>query len=79
MGEFDQLPVEAFSTSPLRAIPLIVGRTVFTGPAGGGGGGGADEPTTTALASLVAGAEPPAFVAVTTARSVLPTSAATGE
>ena len=78
MGEFDQLPVEAFSTSPLRAVPLIVGRTVFTGPAGGGGGG-ADGPTTTALALLVAEVEPPAFDAVTTARSVLPTSSATGE
>ena len=48
-------------------MPEIVGGTVLTGGVG----------ATTPLAAEVADAEPPAFVAVTTERSVWPTSAAT--
>jgi hypothetical protein len=49
--------------------------TVVTGPADGAGGAGAA--VTLAVAADVAAADPPALVAVTTTRRVLPTSAVT--
>ncbi len=63
-----QVPVAAVSTWPSRAVPEIDGSTVFTGGAG----------ATTAEAAEVADVEPAPFVAVTTTRSVPPTSARTG-
>ena len=71
MGEFDQLPFEAARTLCSSATPLIKGGARFAG----GGGGGAGTGATTGVALLVAEAEPPAFDAVTTTRSVFPTSA----
>jgi hypothetical protein len=70
VGLFDHEPFDADSVWPCCAVPLIVGRDVFTGAAMVG-----VEPETTADAALVAVLDPPALVAVTTVRSVLPTSA----
>jgi sugar (pentulose or hexulose) kinase len=56
---------------PARSGPLTFGSSVFvTAVTAGGAGGGA----TVAVAALEADAEPPAFDAVTTTRSVRPTS-----
>jgi len=49
-------------------MPLMLGGEVFIGA-------GANAAVTTALAALVAEVLPAAFLAVTTTRSVLPTSA----
>ena len=51
---------------PRWAVPLIVGRTVFTG----------GEPGTVTVAVLAAAAVPSGLVAVTSRRTVAPTSAA---
>ena len=61
------VPFAAVSTSPSPVSPEIVGRAVFTGEAG----------ATTPLCADEALALPPAFVAVTRRRIVLPTSALT--
>jgi hypothetical protein len=60
-----QVPVVAVSVCPSCAVPEIVGNEVFAGAT----------PVTTAVALDVAGVEPAAFAAVTTTRSVEPTSA----
>jgi hypothetical protein len=53
------------------AVPATVGRAVFTG------GAPADDADTTSVGADVADFDPEAFVAVTRARNVLPTSPAT--
>jgi hypothetical protein len=68
----DHDPVEDESDWPCCAVPLTVGAAVFTGATTTSDGG-----ATTAEAALVAVADPAAFVAVTTARSVCPTSVLT--
>jgi hypothetical protein len=72
VGLFDHEPVDADSVWPCCAVPLMVGRNVFTGATTEDVG--AEAAAITADAALVADAEPPAFDAVTTTRSVLPTS-----
>ena len=61
------VPFDAVSVWPSRAVPEIVGGAVFTGGL----------PATTPVCAEVALALPPAFVPVTTTRSVPPTSPAT--
>ena len=63
-----QLPVVAVSAWPCCAVPEIVGSDVFVGEAAAA--------VTTAVCAEVAVAEPVEFDAVTTIRTVLPTSAA---
>jgi hypothetical protein len=58
---------------PSVVVPLTVGTDVFVGATGGGGGGIA---SIAAVAADVADAEPPSLLAVTTTRSVSPTSPA---
>ena len=60
------MPFDALNVCPSTVEPLTAGATVF---AGGGG-------VTVAVAAEVAGVEPPALLAVTTTRSVCPTSPA---
>ncbi len=62
-----QVPLRAVSVCPSRAVPETAGRAVLTGGAA----------ATTPDCADVALALPPAFVPVTTTRSVEPTSAAT--
>jgi hypothetical protein len=62
--------VLALSASPAAADPLIVGRAVSTGAGGGG------DATITPVCAEPAGVDPPALLAVTTARTVRPTSPA---
>ena len=61
-------PGTAVSVWPCCAVPVIVGSAVFDG--------GVDAPCTTAVAFDVAFVGPTEFFAVTTTRSVLPTSPA---
>jgi hypothetical protein len=61
-----QLPGAAASVTPRRGVPAIAGAVVFVGTAAPTG------PT----AGAVAGVDPVALVAVTTARSALPVSPA---
>ncbi len=61
-----QVPRVPVSVSPSRAVPEIVGAVVLTGGAR----------ATVAVAVVLAGVAPAVFVAVTTARIVLPVSAA---
>jgi hypothetical protein len=60
------VPVVEDSSCPSFAVPEITGRPVFAGGAA----------ATTAVAALVAGVDPPEFVAVTTTRIFDPTSVA---
>ena len=60
------VPSAADSVWPSLAVPETTGSALFEGAAA----------ATIAVGSLVADAEPPGPVAVTTTRSVLPTSAA---
>ncbi len=66
VGEPVHVPVVVASVRPSRAVPDTAGTTVFTGGTA----------VMTALWVVVAGVEPPAFVAVTTPRIVEPTSVA---
>jgi hypothetical protein len=67
MGEVpDHDPGEAVRACPCWAVPLIVGADVLLGTVGG--------PGTTAVTAESAEPEPPALAAVTTDRSVSPTS-----
>ena len=70
VGVGDQVPRKTRSSSPTVAVPLTAGRTEFVGP---------DFEWTTSVASDVALLLPSVFDAVTSTRSVLPTSPATGE
>jgi hypothetical protein len=67
VGVPDQDPVAAVSVSPSRSVPDTAGSAVFVGGAA---------PITPVAADVVV-AEPAAFVAVTCARTVAPTSADT--
>jgi len=62
----DHDPGEALSVCPCCAVPLIVGKDVLLGGVAG--------PVTTAVTAESADPEPPAFDAVTTDRTVCPTS-----
>jgi len=66
------VPLLALSVCPTCGVPLTDGSVVFFGAAGGGAGA-----VTVAVAAEDAAFDPPALLAVTTARSVCPTSAAT--
>ena len=66
VGEPVQVPFVVVRTWPSRAVPETTGMTVLTGATA----------VMTALWVVVDAVEPPAFVAVTTPRIVLPTSAA---
>src|SRR6185437_1952598 len=69
VGVGDQLPFETRSVSPTVALPVTVGRTEFVGPFA---------ELTGSVAADVADALPSVFDAVTTTRSVWPTSPVTG-
>jgi hypothetical protein len=73
VGEFDHEPLDAVRVLPSWVVPEIDGAVVLTGAGGGATANGATTPD----ASLVAAADPAAFDAVTTTRSVRPTSPAT--
>ena len=73
VGVFDHEPVDALSAFVSCAVPVTAGAVVLTGAAGGATGSG----TTTLEAALVADVEPTEFEALTTTRSVRPTSPAT--
>ena len=60
-----QVPEVPLSTTPRRAVPVIVGRPVLTGSAVG----------TVADAALLAASVPSGLVAVTSRRTIEPTSA----
>ena len=66
----DHEPGDAVRVCPTCAVPLIVGGAVFAGADGAA--------CTTVVSALDADAEPTEFAAVTTTRSVAPTSACTG-
>ena len=74
MGALIHVPVEAERALPSSAVPLITGSAIFAGGAPDGGCGAVGAGATTLDGLLVAEAEPPALVAVTTMRSVEPTS-----
>ena len=78
MGLPVQEPLPALKAWPSVAVPLIVGNAVLAGAAGGGGGG-ACTAATVADAADVAAVEPPSLVAVTTTRTVSPTSLAVSD
>ena len=61
-----QVPRAAASVPPSRAVPDTVGAAVFSGATG----------ATAAVGAECASAVPPSFVAVTTTRTVRPTSVA---
>jgi hypothetical protein len=67
------VPVLVVRIWPSTAEPLTDGSAVLVGAGGGGGGSEA----MAAVAAELAGVDPPALLAVTTARSVWPTSPAT--
>ena len=69
------MPLVVVSVSPSVSVPPIVGGVFATG-AGGGGGGSASAFSTFAVGFEVAVVAPPSLTAVTTMRSVSPTSAA---
>ena len=65
----DQLPGSAVSVEPSSAVPEIEGAVVLEGASA----------STSSLAADVAESEPPSLEAVTTTRTVEPTSAGTSE
>ena len=67
VGLFDHDPFVVDNVSPCCAVPLTTGTAEFDGAAGA-------DPLTTAVAALDADPDPPAFDAVTTDRTVCPTS-----
>lgn len=70
MGEFVHAPSDARSRLPTHVCPEMVGAATFTG-----GGGGIGLGATTDVAADVAEDWPELFAAVTSTRSVRPTSA----
>ena len=68
-GDSDDDPFEVVKVSPCPVWPLTTGALVFAGAAGA-------DAVTTPVAAELADADPPAFVAVTTDRTVCPTSPA---